>query len=194
MKTTLKILVLSTFIGLTSCNKNNFNNYKYADKEAVLSCYNDNEKLISEAVYSFEEDLKKTYSSGNLRQAYNVFLSRIVSKNFDIKPLVSKHTYEVFKVLKNDKNLWNKEPNASKLNYSSDAMNCILKNLKDKNLETSFNALIKTNTMRPHLLVAPIKKQVSKFETNKKLSAYVALDLFYSKLFNVDFTNHEFKQ
>ena len=67
-------------------------------------------------------------------------------------------------------------------------MHCISQNIANPDLKTTFNALLSTNSMSPRLFGAPLVSSYSLALNDKYLAAYVAFDLFYAKLFDVDFT------
>jgi hypothetical protein len=105
--------------------------------------------------------------------------------------MVSEHTLKVFEALKQDNDLWNPNNPVSKLNYKSKLMDCISKNIKDNDLKTTLNALLTTNSMTPELYGAPLLSKYRLAITDKALASYIAFDLYYAKLFDVDVTQVE---
>ena len=70
-------------------------------------------------------------------------------------------------------------------------MDCIAQNITNPDLKTTLNALLSTNSMNPKLFGAPLSTNYSLTLSDKYLAAYVAFDLFYAKLFDVDFSKVE---
>lgn len=190
-KITITILLLVTT--LFSCKQEKlFSDFKYADKPTIFICENTNGKLLNEALYSFEDDIvnyyKKSDNKPRLDQAYSQTLRNAVFGRLKFEDVASKHTVSVFNALKNESNLWNKENTKSNLNYNSTVFKCITNNLKDTKLKTTLNALISTNSMSPKLFGRALLKNYRKTLTDKYLAMYIALDLYYAKLFNIDFS------
>lgn len=186
-----KLLVITLAIGLVSCKKeNSFSDYKYSDKPIALTCDDLNSKLYQEALYSFEDDIVSYYKEAktkyDLEQAYMQFIRSYIYGGLKYEDFVSQHTLNVFEALKNENDLWDANNEKSYLNYKSAAINCISKNIKDNALKTTLNALLSTNSMTPKLFATPIMDNYRVIVDDKHLASYVALDLFYAKLFNVD--------
>lgn len=197
IKTVFKISILTLVITLFSCNNENTKlDYKYADKPAILNCENINAKLINEAIYSFEEDLLLNYTKTNPNpaRAYSLFLGSAVVNRVKFETVVSEHTYKVFKALQNEKDLWNLNGAKSNINYNSNTISCIADNIKSNNLKTTFNALKSTNFLSPELMGTPIKNSINVSHRDNALRAYIALDFYYSKLQNVDFSKIDFSK
>lgn len=178
---------------LVSCKKENtFTDYKYADKPVVLNCENFDSKLYHEALYAFEQDILDFYSKRNpknsLIQAYNLFIREAVSGRATYENIISKHTVQVFEALKSESNLWSMDTNANHLNYNNSFVNCISNNMHDKDLKATFNALVSTNSMNSKLFGAPLMSNYRSVLQDKYLAAYIAFDLYYAKLFDIDFT------
>ena len=184
------IIVLTVFI-LTGCKqKTSFNDYLYAEKGMVLNCENLDTKLYNEALFSFENDIQNFYNKNNPNQnplqAYAKFIRGAFSNRVQFNEIVSPHTVKVFEALKHDSNLWNTNNPRSRLNYNSLFFSCIANNIQNNNLKTTLNALVSTNSMSPKLFGAPLTSNYSSAIKDKYLVAYIAFDLFYAKLFNVD--------
>lgn len=187
-----KLVVFTLTIGLASCkNENSISEYKYSTKPTVLACDSLNSKLYQEAVYSFEDDIVNFYNNkananSSLKQAYSRFLSGVVYGGLKYEDIISTHTLDIFEALKHENNLWNVNNETSNLNYKSAVINCIAKNLQDNALKQTLNALLTTNSMSPKLFSTPIMSKSKNAITDKHLACYIALDLYYAKLFNID--------
>lgn len=191
MKTKIYITTFLLVFTLVSCKKENtLSEYKYADKPMALPCDNLNSKLYNEALYSFEDDILNFYGKDkkNLRTSYSFFLRSAIYSRVKYQDIVSEHTLKVFEALKNDTDLWGLNNAKSHLNYNSKLMDCISKNIKNKDLKTTLNALLTTNSMSPELYGAPVLASYSLALNDKALASYIAFDLYYAKLFDVDLT------
>lgn len=193
MKSTLTLITFLLVFTLFNCNKqNSFSDYKYSDKPEAIICEGLNSKLYNEALYSFEDDILKFYqqkkSNITLVQGYSQFIRAAIYSPPKFEEIVSKHTLDVFEALKNDTDLWDATNTKSHLNYNGKTLNCIASNIKDANLKTTFEALISTNSMSPKLFGTPLVTKYRNALNDKYLALYIALDLYYSKLFDIDFS------
>ncbi len=193
MKSTLTLITFLLVFTLFNCNKqNSFSDYKYSDKPEAIICEGLNSKLYNEALYSFEDDILKFYqqkkSNITLVQGYSQFIRAAIYSPPKFEEIVSKHTLDVFEALKNDTDLWDATNSKSHLNYNGKTLNCIASNIKDANLKTTFEALISTNSMSPKLFGTPLVTKYRNALNDKYLALYIALDLYYSKLFDIDFS------
>ncbi|MDB2462485.1 hypothetical protein N9W61_00035 [Algibacter sp.] len=193
MKSQITTLTFLLVITLFSCNqKSQFTDFKYADKPATITCEGVNLKLLNEALYSFEDDIANHYNKGTgaprLDQAYSQIIRNSIYGKLKIEDIASRHTVAVFEALKKEKDLWDANNPNSHLNYKSKVISCISNAIKDTSLKTTLNALISTNSMSPKLFVPAL---VSKYRTalnDKNLAMYIALDLYYAKMFDIDFS------
>lgn len=184
------ILILCSFL---SCkNQNTLSEYKFSDQETLLNCDSPDIKLWNEAIYSFENDIRIFYANnyyskdGELYLFYSDFIVRYIKDKVTYEDMISPHTLEVFNVLKTKPELWNLENSVSKLNYNSLLFNCIVANVQDKDLNTTLNALVSTKSMSPRMFTSPLSTQPRTVANDPYLRAYVAFDLFYAKLFDID--------
>lgn len=186
-------LILITF----SCEqKNTFNDFKFADKGTVVECENDNLKaLINEALFTFESDISKSYGNGstNLISPYSQFIRNVLSNRINYSEIVTPHTVKVFEALKQENSLWDANNKESYLNYNSPFFKCVANNIKNENLKITLNALVSTNTMSPKLFGSPLMSNYTAALSDKYLAAYIAFDLYYAKLFNVNLSSVEEK-
>lgn len=192
MKANFNLFAFLLVCTLLSCNQDvTLSEYKFSDKAAVINCGGKDSKLFNEALYAFEDDITSFYKNknnpnGNLPLIYSQFLRNYSGHRINYEELVTPHTLEVFKVLKTRKDLWDPNSSVSKLNYYGSFFNCIATNVQDKNLKPTLNALLTTHSMSPRMFTAPLLTQYRAAANDKYLSAYVAFDLFYAKLFDID--------
>lgn len=195
MKTHYNFIAILCLSLLLNCkNENTLSEYKFTNREMVLDCDGEDSKLLNEALYAFEDDIRTFYANnyyskdGDLYLFYSDFIVRDIKGMVIYENLISPHTLEVFNVLKSKSEMWNLENNVSKLNYYSPFFNCIAANVEDKNLKTTLNALLSTHSMSPRLFTSPLTTQSRIVASDPYLRAYVAFDLFYAKLFDIDVT------
>jgi len=193
MKSTINIILVLIAVTATSCKKDNtFKDYKFAEKGSVVKCEIQDIALINEAVFSFENDIELFYERNgqkSMNTAYSQFLRNVIINRIKFADIVSPHTVKVFEALKNVEGLWDANNPDSHLNYKSALLTCIANNLKDQKLKTTFNALVATNSMKPNLFASPIARNYRAPISDKYLATYIALDLYYAKLFDVDLSN-----
>ena len=193
MKSTINLILLLVILTITGCKKENtFTDYKFAEKDLAISCKNQNNALINEALLSFENDIAiyyANYAKNDLAKAYSLFLSSAHVNKLNYLDVVSPHSIKVFKALKNEAGLWDANNPNSHINYKADLLTCLVDNFKDKKLKTTYNALVTTNSMKSTLLVAPIAKNYRSIIFDKNLSTYIALDFYYAKFFDIDLSS-----
>lgn len=189
MKLLLKLTVIVLCLSFYGCKNEStavtFNDYKYTDSENPLKCGEVDTKLYNEALLSFEDDILKSFNSRNndLRVAYSSFFRSLQGNRVEFQDVASPHSMKVFEALKSDPDLWNAD---NTINYNADVFACLSSNFKNQSLATTFNALVQTNSMRLDLIGAPLQKEIKNANTDRYLSAYIALDMYYSNLFKVD--------
>nr|WP_290856415.1 hypothetical protein [Flaviramulus sp.] len=195
----LKITLLTLFLTITffSCKKEKtFTDYKYSDQPVVFDCPDINNKLYDEALYSFEDDILNFYGKNNpdasLILAYSNFIRNAIFGKIEYEEIVSNHSYKILEALKNEKVLWDSNSSVSRLNYKSDLMNCIASNVNQKDLKTTLNALLSTNSMTPKLFGRPLINKYRNVVVDKHLASYVAFDLYYARLYDLDLTEIDF--
>jgi len=197
MKTfSIKLLLLLLIFNLTSCKKENstssLSEYKYADLTQTINCSTLDSKLLNEALYTFENDIANFYDNKqkNVIRAYNVFIRKAASKNKPVlQEFVSEHSVNVAKALNETGIFYN-----NGLNYNHDIIKCIGENMSASGLETTFNALISTNSMGKELFQPALTGKASSMGKDKYLGLYVALEYFYSEVNKIDFSQMDFEK
>ncbi|GAA3575282.1 hypothetical protein [Snuella lapsa] len=193
MNTKIKFIAALLIFTLFNCKqKTTLSEYKYADKNTVLNCEDAKSKLYNEALFSFENDILNFYGKNNNKQslttAYAQFIRNTQYNRVKFNELVSEHSLEIFNVLKEDTSLWQVGNTQSNLNYYSPLFKCIASNIENKDLKTTLNALLDTHSMSQKLFAPPLQSNYRFAIKDKYLAAYIAFDLFYAKLFDVDLT------
>ena len=193
MNKNFKLIIILLAFTLVSCKKEaTLSEYKFSEKGLVINCDGIDQKLINEALFAFEDDIIHFYMKGKSYQnealAYSQFLREGINGTAKYNEIATPHTVEIFNVLKDNKALWNLDGSSSLLNYKSSFFTCIANNIQDQRLKTTLNALVSTNSMSPKLFGSALMSKYRSVSTDKYLAAYMAFDLFYAKLFNVDLT------
>lgn len=162
--------------------------FKHSDKTIVLNCDNNHSELFNEAIHHFEANLTKHFNNKNpnLSAAYRQFLIESTSNRTNYNNISNQHSLDIFIALKNVDGLWIQKNNKLSLNYKHDIFNCIGENIKDNDLKSTYNALLTTNSMSMRMLKDVLIAKSNRFDTDKHLATFVALELYYSKLSNVD--------
>jgi len=196
MKCYLKSLTLILVsIAFISCKKEaSLSEFKYSDNDFQVNCEEVDLDLLREAVYSFEEDITTHFTNKgakNLPQAYSRIVNLGLYGRVKYNEIVSPHTVEIFNILKEDQDLWNLDGDSKSLNYNSKLVNCLANNLTDKDLKTTFNALLTTNSMSTKLFGEPLRRKAYLALKDKNLATYIALDMYYAKLFDLDLSGDQ---
>lgn len=193
MKSYIKLFTVA-LVSLTFINcKNNevkLSEYKYLDKTLNITCTQIDSTLIKEAVLSFEDDISNHFmrnETPNLSQAYSRIINYGIYGKAPYRDMVSDHTKEIFDALKTNTDLWITKDDNTTLNYNHPYVLCLAENIKDKDINTTFNALLNTNSMRQDIFAEAFRRKSSLALRDKYLATYIALDLYFAKLFNVDF-------
>lgn len=196
MKIHLKplIVLLISFL-LVGCKKEaTLSEFKYSANDFQVTCEGVNPELLKEAVYSFEDDITNYFAqkgTKNLSQAYSRAVNLGIYGRAKYEEIASPHTIEIFEILQKDKDLWNINDDTKSLNYNNKFVKCLADNLVDKDLKTTFNALLTTNSMSSKLFGEPLRRSAYLAIKDKYLATYIALDMYYAKLFDVDFSKKE---
>ena len=189
MKTNfLKLLTFTLVILLASCNQQATVDYKYNESPKVLPCEMSQSALYNEAIHTFENDIKVYFDKQNqtASKAYTGFVTNAISKRIKFEEVASEHAINIAKALKNDSSIWTNTNEGTSFNLESSLGECVVENIKSKNLKTSFNALISTNSMRPNLVLTPIKNYARQTVGDNGIKAYLAFECYYSKLLNME--------
>jgi len=162
--------------------------FKYSDKPIVINCDHNHSELLNEALYNFENSITDNFvhENSSLSNAYSLFLKESIYGTINFNNISNQHSIDVFEALKNVKDLWTTKNNELALNYNHELFSCIGKNIQDKDIKATFNALLATNSMSMRMLKDVLIAKSSRLNTDKYLATFVALELYYSKLSNVD--------
>lgn len=167
--------------------------FKYSNKPSVINCSNLDSKLFNEAIYNFEENLIDNYANKNpnLSNSYRTFLRESTTNRTNYNNFTNQHSIDIFEALMQVEGLWLNETNNLSLNYNHEIFQCIGDNIKDADIKTTYNALLSTNSMSLRMLKDILVSKSSRLNSDKYLATYVALELYYSKLSDVDLSKKQ---
>jgi len=186
------ILAAAISVSVLSCKKEATIAYKYADKPAAVTCESVDSKLYSEAYYAFENAILIYAQNTNRRPNFKITvdnaLKNFISRsrgNIKITDFVTEESFAIFNQLKSE-NIWN-GPN---LKSDASITECIGNSISNKEIKASFNALRSVGSLNPKLMVSAMtdNRAVRDQFKDKALMTYAALDLYFAKFFNTDFS------
>lgn len=186
------ILAAAISVSVLSCKKEATIEYKYADKPVTITCEGVDEKLFSEAYYAFENAILIQAKNTNRRPNFNITtdyaLKNFIARsrgNIRITDYVTEESLAVFNILKN-KDIWN----GPQLDSKTKVTECIGNSISNKTIKGSFNTLRSVESLDPKLMVSTItdNRAIRDQYKDKALMTYVALDLYFAKFFNTDFS------
>ena len=189
-----KIVFLLSMIILMGCKKTI--EYRYGDRENVLSCKDADPKLMHEALYSFQDDIGKYIPNNRFKEdspmyykfAYASYIYKGVNEEADYQKIASLHSIAIADQLYAEQELWvGTKPNI-KLNYQSDYVQCLIDNFDNKGVKQTFQNLNEANSLSLSLLVDTFMLNVKDTETDKDFALFIALDTYYRPLLNRDFS------
>ncbi|MBT8267503.1 MAG: hypothetical protein KJO41_04280 [Bacteroidia bacterium] len=189
MKRTAILLIFT--ILLLSCKKEAPITYKYSEKEDLFACSSVDMELIKEALYAFEDYVTNNHSFREPFTTAKGYANYWSVATTDRMPFINKlddHTKAIFNALKDEQDLWVNNGNKVTLNYNGEFMSCLIDNVKNEEAKRVMSALVETKTFRSNIFTPALDRNTKQFLVDKSLAAYVALDLFYAKLFQIDFS------
>ena len=190
----MKKIVLAAVISISvlSCKKEVTFEYKHADKPATITCENVDGKLLSEAYYAFENAILIQAKNTNRRPNTSITPENAL-KNFiarsrgtvKITDYVTEESFVVFNALKG-LGIWN----GPQLKNDATITECIGNEISNPVIKGSFNTLRSVESLSPKLMVSAMtdNRAIRDQYKDKALMTYVALDMYYAKFFNTDFS------
>lgn len=194
----MKKIVLAAAISLSilSCKKEAEFDYKHSEKPATITCDNVDVKLLSEAYYAFENAIMIQAENTKRRPQVKVTIDNAMRSyinrtkgNIKITDYITEESLAIFNVLKNQ-DIWE----GAQLKSNSTINECIAKGISNKGIKSSFNTLLSIESLDPKLIASAItdnRGARGQFR-DKTLMTYVALDMYYAKFFNTDFSKLTF--
>ena len=186
-----KTIVLFTALSLfLSCTQTKIK-YKYQDKPQNVTCAGADKALMHEALYSFQEDIDEFYKykgtgEKNITRAYTSYIYGGTTGSAQFAMISSKHSRDILKKLQESGDLFIKNNNKTTLNFNHPYVNCLVENIKNKNMKRILQNLQSVNDMRVELLVEPYRKNVRDAHTDQNFAMLVALQTYYAHLADAD--------
>ncbi|MFK7782391.1 hypothetical protein [Psychroserpens sp.] len=167
--------------------------FKHSDKKIVIDCNPNYSKILNEALHEFETNIIKysTLNKPNLNNEYRSFLTQSSRHQINYNNITEQHTLDIFEELKNIDDLWVLKNNKLTLNYNHEIFSCIGENIQDKDIKTTFNALLSTNSLSMRMMNDLLMSKSYRLVKDKYLATFVALELYYSKLSKVDLSKKQ---
>ncbi|MGK0234026.1 MAG: hypothetical protein ACI9EK_000541 [Psychroserpens sp.] len=176
-----------------SCSKKI--NYKYQDKEQLISCNTEDDKLLNEALHSFEFDIATYYEktvvdieSFNIETGYYYFIHNGAMGSADYKEIVSSHSLQILKRLKEKGFLTNTISPYSNLNYKNETISCIINNMKNEKLKNSLHSQVEVNYLNPKLMADTYRIAIDDAFTDRYFALFIALETYYQYLADLNIT------
>lgn len=187
-------LLVSIITFAFSCT--NAPEYKYQDKKQHINCPNEDNKLLNEALHSFEHDIASYYQATipdikflDIELAYAHFVFLGAKGEIDLSKIVSKHSIYILSLLSEKGYLNNPKPNATNLNYHSDLVTCLVDQFKNKEIKTSIKSQIENNFLDPKLMAESYRINIRDASLDKNFALFLAFETYYQYLSDMDFSN-----
>ena len=188
MKRTIVPILLLAFI-YTNCKPAPKIDYKFGEEKNLFPCSSVDMDLIKEAVYVFEEFIFENYSFNapdKEKAAYFNFLKNSEVKLMPMGEKFDDHIKNVFYALKTEESLWSGTQDQKTLNLDHEIIKCIIENINIEAIKPVFKTLAESKTLRGEVLAPTLRSYFNKIEEDRALATYIALDLFYAKIFQFD--------
>ncbi len=173
---------------LSSC-KTEVKDYEYSftNYPDRFICDSLDTKLIKEAFYSYEEDIynyNNDPKKKNLMKAMAKWINHAIKERVTPEQIISERTVTLFNMLKeNHPDFWIKEQGEMTLNLESPFMTCVLNNINDNNVKTTFIALKDTNTFQPELIEPLLTGNYSRLAIDPYLNHYAVFQYGFGRMF-----------
>jgi len=186
------ILAAAISISVLSCKKEVTFEYKHADKPVSIVCENADTKLLNEAYYAFENAILIHAKNTNRRPNTNITpdyaLKNFIARSrgsIKITDYVTEESLVVFNALKS-LDIWN----GPQLKNDATVTECIGNTISNPTIKGSFNTLRSVGSLNPKLMVSAMtdNRAIRDQYKDKALMTYAALDMYYAKFFNTDFS------
>ena len=168
--------------------------YKYQLEDDLFECDEIDMDLIKEAVYAFEDYIENYYfmePPKSLDKGYYFYWDTSKSDWIPKVEFINPHILEIRDELKKIEGLWIINGIEAKLNMSHPFIKCISDYMDDQELKKIFDVLVQSNTFKNQVFLAPLKRDPIKFSKDRALVTYLALNTFYARILNLDFSNLE---
>ncbi len=191
MKNKIIVLLCLVAIGLNSC-ADNFS-YMYAEKPAMVDCDQMDQKMLNEAMYTFQEDVAVHYNFKNYSPTTPVyyrwgFASYVHHGSNGTAPyaeIVSEQSKLVLLELVKEDGLFLKENEEYVLNFKHPLASCLIDLISDDAIKETIKTLISVDQMQARLLDSPLRSNIKRLVDDKNLLLFVGLATYYPRLMNM---------
>ncbi|NND51173.1 MAG: hypothetical protein HKN54_02130 [Flavobacteriaceae bacterium] len=183
------VLVITSAILLFSCNSEPKLAFKYAAEKNLFACPDVDMELIKEAVYAFEAFIFENYSFNAPdieKAAYFNYLKNSEAKLLPMGEKFDDHIKNVFYALKSEASLWSGSDDHKTLNLDHEIVKCISDHIAIEAVKPVFKTLVDSKTLRGEIFAPTLRSHFNRMKEDRALATYVALDLFYAKIFQFD--------
>jgi hypothetical protein len=191
MKKISTFLLIATLC-ITGCTNNSKINYKYQKNDDLFYCDGIDMKLIKEAVYAFENYIKNHYffqGEKTVEKGYYFYWEIAKGNRIPAVEFIDAHTLAIRDELKKIDGLWITTNDEAALNMKHPLAQCISDYMDNEQLKKIYDVLRETNTFKNQVFIAPLKRDVKSIMKDKGLVTYLALNTFYARILNLDFSN-----
>lgn len=190
----ISILLIATTLFLTNCKQEPSITYKYQENDDLFNCDAVDMNLIKEALYAFEDYIEKHYSfqdPKSVDQGYYYYWEIIKSTRIPAVEFINPHVLLVRDELRKIDDLWITQNETTTLNYNHPMIKCLSDYMVDPQLKSTFNVLTESNTFKDKVFLALLKRDPVAIKKDPALATYLALDTFYARILNLDFSKLE---
>lgn len=163
--------------------------YKFADEKNLFPCSSVDMDLIKEAVYTFESFIFEHYSFNAPEKEKAAYFNYLKNSEAQLMPIGEKfddHLKNVFYALKKEEALWTGTDDHKTLNLDHEIVKCIINNIKIEAVKPVFKTLAESKTLRGEIIAPTLRSYFNQMQNDRALATYMALDLFYAKIFQFD--------
>lgn len=193
MKKISTILIIA-LVFTTSCKTEPNLEYKYLQEDELFECGSVDMTLIKEAVYAFEDYIKYNYSiqgDKSIEKGYYFYWEISKGTRIPAVEFIDDHILAIRDKLKKVDDLWVINGDEALLNMQHPIVKCIGDYMKEPRLKQIFNVLTESNTFKHSVFIAPMGRDPKVIRDDRALCTYLALNTFYARILNLDFSNLE---
>jgi hypothetical protein len=193
MKKISTFLLIATLC-FTGCKEESKITYKYQQNDDLFDCDGVDMKLIKEAVYAFENYITNHYSfqgEKTVEKGYYFYWEISKGNRIPAVEFIDDHILEIRDELKKIDGLWVTIKGETTLNMNHPIAKCISDYMDNQQLKKIYDVLRETKTFKNSVFIAPLKRDVKSIMKDKGLVTYLALNTFYARILNLDFSNLE---
>jgi hypothetical protein len=191
----ISTLLVFTALFLTGCKNEPNIAYQYQQNDDLFSCDAVDMKLIKEAVYAFEDYITDHYSieaPKSVEKGYYFYWEVSKTERIPAVEFINPHVLAIRDELKKIEGLWiTNNDGEAKMDMSHPLVKCIGDRMENEELKKIFQVLVETKTFKNSVFLAPLKRDPVALFKDRSLCTYFALNTFYARILNLDFTNME---